>query len=778
MLRPTRTKPHNGFTRFVLALFRHKWPVSGLLFLIGSTLTAGVYLTQFETNYRIFFSKANPELREYEEFETTYGKYDSFIYVIEPTTADTVFTNATLSAVCDLTERSWYLPYVTRVDSICNFQMISSEADQLIRQQLIVDLGRIPADALLAKRSVALAEPLIAGLLITGDATAAAVIVVAEYPHESPGEIVSAVNEARRLRDQIKRSHPEQEVYLTGTSLLSVAVVEAVKSDLMFLVPLMALVVTVAIFLVLRSPSHIFITLLLVALSCGSSMGLAAILGITMAGPTPTAAVVVMTLAVADSVHVLTTVRRLLAKGYGRRSAVIRAVRINCLPISLTSITTITAFLCLNFADSPPFQDFGNVTAIGVGVAWLLSLVLLPALLDMHSSRPSLRDERDVAALLLGRVASMVSRYNRAVLIVTLILAASLSIFIVKLTFNDQFQEYFDESSEFSRETGKATDLFGFFTMELSIEAGSENGIQERSFLVAVDSVAEWLRQDERVVHVHSIVDTIKELNKSLHEGDSRYYDLPEDSAHIAQLLLLYEVLIPQGHNLQDRVSVDGSATRLTATLDGKIDSREIRELVEDIEKRFFDNSSMLGGFVTGPHVLFANIGERNLESLLFGMVIAVVAIAFVIMMTTKSVEIGVLSIVTNVLPIVVTFGAWGLLVEEVGFSIAIAGTISFGIVVDGTVHLLISYVRVKRRRGLSAGEAIRRAMSTVGIPIVSNTIILAAGFIVLSTSAFKVNADLGLLTTMAIVFALIFDFFLLPAILIAKENWIRSNRK
>ena len=132
-----------------------------------------------------------------------------------------------------------------------------------------------------------------------------------------------------------------------------------------------------------------------------------------------------------------------------------------------------------------------------------------------------------------------------------------------------------------------------------------------------------------------------------------------------------------------------------------------------------------------------------------------------------QSVKLGVLSLVPNGLPILTTFGAWALLVGTVGFSVATVASISLGIIVDDTVHFLSKYVRARNERGLSIEDSIRYAFQRVGIAIVVNTIILSAGFFVMTTSAFKMNVDLGFMTILSIVFALVLDFLLLPALLL-----------
>jgi hypothetical protein len=129
------------------------------------------------------------------------------------------------------------------------------------------------------------------------------------------------------------------------------------------------------------------------------------------------------------------------------------------------------------------------------------------------------------------------------------------------------------------------------------------------------------------------------------------------------------------------------------------------------------------------------------------------------------------LSLVANGLPILVSFGTWALIVGEVGFSVATVASISLGIIVDDTVHLLSKYVRARREQQGTPADAIRHAFRNVGVAIIVNTVILSLGFLVLLTSSFKINVDMGLLTSLSILFALILDFLFLPALLLLVDH-------
>ena len=169
----------------------------------------------------------------------------------------------------------------------------------------------------------------------------------------------------------------------------------------------------------------------------------------------------------------------------------------------------------------------------------------------------------------------------------------------------------------------------------------------------------------------------------------------------------------------------------------------------------------------TGASVMFSFISERNIESMLRGNLVAVLLIGLIMMMILRSFRLGLVSLIPNAIPVLMTFGLWGLLVGKVGMSAATVSASSLGIIVDDTVHMLTKYLRARREQGLDRAAAVRYAFKTVGVAIVGTTVILSAGFLVLAFSTFRINFELGILTAIAIVFALLTDLFLLPSLLL-----------
>jgi predicted RND superfamily exporter protein len=670
-------------------------------------------------------------------------------------------------AVERLTAEAWKIPFAIRVDSVSNFQHTYAVEDDLIVEDLVKSAQTRETGFLADREAVALAEPLLRDQLLTPDADVTAINVVLQYPEKDLMEVPRAVNFARDLAAQVEAEYPTIEVHLTGVSMLNNAFAETGMSDGATLMPLMFVVIFALTWLIIRSFSATFATLVIIALSSMIGMGIAGYFGVKLTPISMSAPIVILTLAVADSIHVLLSLRSLMREGMNKSEAIVEAVRVNFLPVSITSVTTIVGFLALNFSDAPPYWHLGNITAVGIAAAWLYSITLLPALLSILPFRTRQSASPEWSQRAMDKFADVViGNYKRLLLGVGIATLALIS-FVPTLVFDDQWVQYFDERIEFRRDSDKALNHFGLYPIEYSVPSTGPGGVSEPEYLENLKHFAEYLREQPSVTHVYALSDIMKRLNRNMHGDDATWHRIPNDRELSAQYLLLYELSLPYGLDLNDRINIDKSATRVTATLEQST-TAETKAFFNDVAAWQQANwPAYMHAEPTSAAVMFTYISERNMENMVTGTIVAILAIALIMMFALQSVRLGLLSLVPNGLPILTTFGAWALLVGTVGFSVATVASISLGIIVDDTVHFLSKYVRARNERALSIEDSIRYAFHNVGIAIVVNTIILTAGFFVMTTSAFKMNVDLGLMTMLAIGFALILDFLLLPALLL-----------
>lgn len=729
---------------------------------------AGMSKLEFAANYRTFFSDENPELAAFENLQATYTKNDNILFVIEPENeGETAFTNNTLAAVEALTEEAWKIPYAIRVDSVSNFQYTKAIEDDLIVEDLVIDAKNLLPAELLSRKQISIDEPLLVNQLVTPSGEVTAINVVLQYPEKDLMEVPEAVNAARALRDRIETEFSGINISLTGVSMLNNTFSEVGQMDAGTLMPLMFLVILVMAWLILRSFAGTVTILLVIAFSTIVGMGVAGFFGVKLTPISMSATTVILTLAVADSIHILISLRGLMREGLTKFEAIPEAVRLNFMPVSITSVTTIVGFLSLNFSDSPPFWHLGNITAVGIGAAWLFSITLLPALMSLLPVKVKEAHEAEWSQIMMTRLADFVITNYRKLLVGISVVVLAFIAFIPTITFNDQWVEYFDERVEFRTDSDRALKHFGLYPIEFSVPALDPGGISEPEYLDNLEKFAIFLRSQPEVIHVYSISDIMKRLNKNMHGDDQSFYRIPDNRELSAQYLLLYELSLPYGLDLNDRINVDKSATRVTAMLH-KATTSETKTFLANSRQWMEDNwPDYMQAQPTSAQVMFTYITDRNVHNMITGTIAAIFAIALIMIVALRSFSLGMLSMIPNGLPLLMTFGAWALLIGEVGFSVATVASISLGIIVDDTVHFLSKYVRARNEKGLSAEDSIRYAYRNVGMAIVVNTIILIVGFLVLTTSAFKMNVDMGLMTIMSILFALLLDFLFLPALLL-----------
>jgi predicted RND superfamily exporter protein len=342
---------------------------------------------------------------------------------------------------------------------------------------------------------------------------------------------------------------------------------------------------------------------------------------------------------------------------------------------------------------------------------------------------------------------------------------------------NDRFVEYFDESIEFRRHTDYVTErIAGLYTIQFSLHAEESGGISEPEFLNKMDGFTGWLREQPEVDHVNTVSDTFKRLNKNMHGDDAKKYTLPNDRDLAAQYLLLYELSLPYGLDLNDQINIDKSSTRLAATLKN-LSTNEMLAFEARARSWIKENAPTINMIASSPAVIFSHLAVRNIGSMIVGTLVALALISLILIFALRSFKLGLISLIPNLAPIGVAFGIWAIFDSEIGLALSIVAGMTLGIVVDDTVHFMSKYLRAKREKNLNATEAVRYAFSNVGVALLVTTFVLAAGFLVLSMSAFELNSAMGLLTAITIVIALIIDFLFLPPLLIALEERQNENK-
>jgi len=742
----------------------------------------GTQFLTFTNDYRVFFSKENPQLLAFENLQDTYSKNDNVMMVLVPEDGE-IFTEKTLKAVIwltdqGLTDQAWQTPFSTRVDSISNYQHTYAEGDDLIVEDLVFEEDVLTTEKLQQVREIAVNEPLLVNRLISPRAHVTGINVTIELKGEDlTKENPQVVEFIRNLKSKFKQKFPAIDVKLTGIIMMNSAFPEATQYDMKNLVPLMFLVFIVVLFFWVKGFSGTFTTLLVIVFSIVGAMGAAGWMGIALTPPSFSAIMIIPTMSIAHSVHILMNFIIAIHQGESRHEAMVDSLRINMQPVFLTTVTTAIGFLSMNFSDAPPFRDLGNIVAIGVVVAYVLSITFLPAMMMILPVKEQIVDTRTSRFMMM--LAEFVISRRKLVLVGMSLFILMLISFVPSNELNDEFTKYFSPEIEFRRDADFASDnLSGLYLIDYSIESGETGGVSDPQFLEKVESFANWFRDQPEVIHVNVLTDIFKRLNRNLHGDNADWYKLPDQRDLAAQYLLLYEMSLPYGLDLNNQINVDKSSTRMTVML-YNMSTSNVLALEKRAQQWLRDNTpQVMQKDGASPTLMFSHIGYRNIRAMLTGTSIALVLISIILIFALRSFKIGIISLVPNLIPAGMAFGLWGMMVGQVGLALSIVTGMTLGIVVDDTVHFLSKYLRARREKGFDAPEAVRYAFSTVGLALIATSVVLTLGFMVLTRSAFVLNSDMGLMTAATIMFALIADFLLLPTLLMALDKKEMKNVK
>ena len=732
--------------------------------LMAFAVYAGIPNLKLDTDGRVFMAADNPDKILLDRFEQEFAKDDNLAIVIVPKDGE-VFTPRTLGAIGAMTEELWNLPYVRLVNSITRFQNTYADGDMMVVEDLVPEPSMVTDAEAAAARAVALDRVEIRNSLINDDASATAISVIFRLPGvDLVTEIPDIISEAEPLLERYRADYPDITFKASGSVAVSQAFATASQRDGETLTPAMLIAMLVVVGALLRSVTGSLLILILATLSALVSLGALGWTRVPINSATAVAPLMVITLAVASSVHVLSSVRQTMQQTSDRTIWARRALTDHGLGITVAVFTTAIGFLSLNFSISPPFRQLGNMVAGGMIGVWIFTIFLLPGLICWIP----IRQKKDTASVdrMMVALGEFVIRNQKRLLVGIPVVIIAFAAGISQIKLEDDFLRYFDESFE----TRQATDLYetelgGLNVLEYSVETGVENGINSVAYLQKLDALSTFLRDQPEISHIRSLSDTIKRLNMNMNGDDPAYYRIPDTDEEASQFLFLYELSLGYGMDLTDQINVDRSSTRISAFV-GYATTRQLLALDDKIQGWFDSNAPELKSPVTGQSHVYTMISARDVPSMLQGTTLALIFISFVIFLVLRNLKLGIVSLVPNLLPALMGFGLWGYMVGNVTLAVSIVVAMTLGIVVDDTVHFMLKYANA-RKRGDSAEDSVRYAFKSVGMALTVTSLGLVVGFAILGQSGFAVNRDMAQLTAITLAFALFVDFLFLPPLLI-----------
>ena len=823
-------------------LLRWRWIVIALFVVVTSVMVYGM-LSRFTLDMSLesWFQDDDPAKVSLDDFRQQFGSDDGLYIVYRPKDGD-VFSQRSLDTLRDFhneldairydpanaqtadNENPNLLSRILRIDSLLNGRYQIADGDTLISQKLLANYPRSDAERE-AKRNIALGQEAfelayyskdftyggmriktdfgvvpveqhtaeMAGdtdLLSDDDFEVGASLAIdesisntaIEYQDMQMDEYLSFMGDLRAVATQEKYQHFE--FFYTGNAAMMEFAMNNLKQA-SSLLGLMLIVVVVLLWILFHSWSAVIWPVLVIACSAFWSIGLLSWFGIALSNMVSLSFMLILAVGVADCVHVLSAYTLYRREGSDHRPAMKLAYRKTGLPIFLTTVTTMAGMSALMVSDLPQIGVFGVNSAMGVGVAFIFTIFLLPVLLDIwhpyHAKAErkfAKRDKHHWLQPLLDKIPHYVARKAKPIV---LIYFGIFALFVwggTQVRIDTNLAELTKEGSDI-RVTYDIVDanMMGGQNMEFMLNFGQTDALKDPKVLSAIAGLQTHMENTypDIVVKTFSLADLVEDTNWVMHEGRDAFKIIPEDARLTAQLLYLFD-----NANADDRrqlVNDNYSQSHISLQIKNK-GSYEYANFFdaaqEDLERYFSPLKSSypdLDTHVTGSLALMMKLVDYISWAQLKSFAFALIIITVLLVISLGSVQAGLISMVPNLLPAFFTFGVMGLLGIPLDTDTLIIAPLIIGIAVDDTIHFIAHY----RDAWFELGDveaALASTVKEVGQAVTFTTLVLGLGFSMLAFSDYMGLAKTGIFGSLAIFVALSSDLLLFPALI----SWLRPD--
>lgn len=722
-------------------------------------LATGVFRLGFDSSLDSLLTRSDPWLDELDLLEAEFPQSAEIVFAFLAPEGESVFTRGRLQAIDALRERYREIPLAGRHSSLLDYY-----SPRNLRRLFARDFREYGEAELAGLARTAQADELLTGNLLASDASLAFTRIRLNAEFADEAQRLDAAREALRLRDALQVEFPELDIHVSGEVLLEYSSRQSMLEDLGGLLPFVILACILAICGFFRSVRAGFAILAHTLLTLLCALGTLGLAGFSFNTVTAIAPVIIVVVCVASSVHVISIYRQGLLREMPEAEAMRFSLMHNIRPVTLAALTTAIGFASLNLSSSPAISDFGSTVAVGIVFSWLLTAALLPSLLIRLIKTGNGSGDGDLLHRAMDRVIAVGRRRDRQLF---WFCSAFAAVGIGMLPLNETdfnrldfisdaagLRDYFDAVGE-RLDRGPS--------ISYAVDAGARDGAIDPAFLARMEALVDWLGERDEIESTASVVELLKTVNE-MRYNDPDAYLLPDDSETIENYLRAYRFVQNLDFPLSNFLSVDRSIAALTVNA-RPMSNQELLDLNALIDARFeatFPDADLVHG---SGLLIFARMDERVTVELLQGYSLSLALITLTLVFGLGSVYFGILSVIPNLLPAAIVFGFWGLLVGTLDPFVMMLFSISIGLVVDDTVHVLTHYL-AKRREGEDIQAAIAHAIRTAGPALTITTLVLTLGTTFLMAASTFYFQQAARLLVPIVVLALLLDVFYLPAIL------------
>lgn len=724
-------------------------------------LASGLLIIQFDGTFNALLTESDPYLDDLARMDEEFPIPTEAAFIFVAPEGGSVFNRTTLDALDDLRQAYLEIPRASYLSTIIDW--LSPETQ---RRLFVKPIAEYSDSELAAVAVEAAGDQLLTANLLAGDGSITFANLSLNARNASTAERMEIATAIQQVRDEIRERHPEARLYAGSDLILEQSSQDSMIADLTSLLPIVIIICVLVICYCFRSISLGACILIHQVVTAVCNIGTVNYLGYSFNNISVIAPLVVIIIAVANSVHIISIYKQALQRGDDKLDAMRHSLSHNLQPVSLAAVTTAIGFSSLNMTSSPAIQEFGQIVAIGILFAYVLTFTMLPAIMvwltfswDRNPAQKLFLQSQ------LQTLVSFTQRRDKPIFwACTLLAVFTVSLLPLNETdFNrldfianeDDIRQYYDVVGE-RINRGPA--------LTYAIDSGVENGAMRLEFLRRVERFGEWLDSQQQIESHASVVEVLKTIHQFLNDGDPDYFLLPETDTNVENYLEAFAMVNSLEFPIGDFINEDFSAITLLINAT-RISNQELIDLDLRITEEFgnyFESAELIHG---SGLLVFSRMDELVTTELLQGYSVSLLLITITLVFGLGSFYFGVLSVIPNLLPATMVFGFWALFVGQLDPFVMMLFSISIGLVVDDTVHILSHYLE-SRRSGASQDKAISHAIRIAGPALSITTMVLALGTTILifaNTLYFQQSAKL---LVPIVVVALVLDLVYLPTIL------------
>jgi len=800
-----RNRLEDWFEKLAHIIYRNRIKTILIVFIFLASLVSQIPKITMDLSTEGFLHNDDPRLLEYQDFRDQFGRDEVLIIAMEP---ENIFDKEFLLKAKKLHEEmEEKVPHVEEVNSMINARSTRGNVDELIVEDLLEDWPETDEEMQILKKRV-MSNRMYKNLLVSEDGGLTTMIIKTnnyssqgkeedlldgfeddgeESPdagekkyltNEENSEIVNTVEE---ILDKYRS--PDFPVYLAGSPVITHFLKKSLIRDMRRFVVLAVLTIAVFLFLMFRRISGVVLPLLVVVASLLSTIGLMAISGIPIKLPTQILPSFLLAVSIGASVHILAIFFQHYEKNGGKEEAIAAALGHSGLPCIMTHVTTASGLISFSTAAIAPIANLGVFASIGVLLALIYTLLLLPAFLALIPIKNRQTDMKIQKASLMDRLLSWVAGFSTkhpySILLVTAIIIIVSLTMATTIRFAHDPLRWFPEESSIRQASEKLDrELRGTVSLEVIVDTGKENGLHEPEVLNRLEKAEKYIESldfgEVFAGKAWSLTTILKEINQALHENHSDYYTIPEKKDVIAQEFLLFEN--SGSDDLEESIDSQFSMARFTVKVPftDAIKYREFMRVITDyFNKNFPHENITITGMVSLLFRTLLNVFTSLIKSYFIALIIITILMVFLI----GRLRIGLLSMIPNITPIVIMLGIMGFLSLPMDAFTMLVGSIAIGLAVDDTIHFMHNFRRYYEKTG-DPVAAVHETMHTAGRAMLVTTVVLSIGFFIFTLAAMNNLINFGLLTGITIIMALLADYFLAPALMVIanKPKNLREN--